>query len=169
MKQSSNDNVFILLSLGSNIGDSRNILENAIGILNEIVFDMQPEISSFYQTEPVGFSDQPWFLNISVSGYTNLDFRELIYIFKSIEYLSGRKKSQKWHERELDIDLIFYGDISINNPKLILPHPFMHLRKFVLLPSSEIAGEFVHPLIGKNVNTLLNECTDNSIVRKIVN
>lgn len=157
-------NNFVLLSLGSNLGTSEETLLNAIRQLDEANILSGIKVSRWYKTEPVGYIDQPWFLNIAISGYTDLSPYALIMICKSIEYFAGRQVRSRWQERELDIDVIFYSDKLIDLPELKIPHPGMHARRFVLQPLNDIAPESVHPIFKKTISRLLDECTDQSEV-----
>lgn len=159
------EETLILLSIGSNIGLRDGYISSAVKMIEEsgLIYDVK--LSSYYESEPVGFEEQPWFLNVSLSGKTQLSASELLYFAKSIEYLSGRQKRQRWHERELDVDIIFFGNHILNQPNFILPHPAFSNRKFVLMPSAEIAGNTLDPISNKTINTLLNECIDKSVVK----
>jgi 2-amino-4-hydroxy-6-hydroxymethyldihydropteridine diphosphokinase len=164
-KEDLSDKTYIMLSLGANLGDRQNNILNAIEYLssNDVVSDVK--LSSFYETEPVGNLNQPWFLNNVITGYTGLTLNQLIEKCKSIESSLGRKhKDIKWQAREIDIDIIFYGKTSLHSETLTVPHPRMHERKFVLIPAVEIAAEIVHPEFGKTMKELLISCPDNSIV-----
>jgi 2-amino-4-hydroxy-6-hydroxymethyldihydropteridine diphosphokinase len=163
------EKVFVLLSIGSNIGDSKTIISEAIDLLFESGMLSHIKVSSLYESEPYGFSGQPWFINAAVSGKTTHTVYELIELIKSIEYLFGRKKRETWHEREIDIDIILYGDLDLESEKLTIPHTQMEFRRFVLVPAAEIAGDIVHPVIRKSINTLLTECKDTSVVNLIQN
>jgi 2-amino-4-hydroxy-6-hydroxymethyldihydropteridine diphosphokinase len=156
---------FVLLSLGANLGSKRESIENAVEYLKSGGIISEAKISSYYNTEPVGFKEQPDFLNIAVSGYTVLPLNDLIEACKSIEYYIGRHKRQLWHEREIDVDILLYGDRTVENPNITVPHPKMHQRRFVLLPASEIASEAIHPKLKRTVNQLLKDCKDYSEVR----
>ena len=164
-KEDLSDKTYIMLSLGANLGDRQNNILNAIDYLSsdDVVSDMK--LSSFYETEPVGNLNQPWFLNIVVTGNTGLSLKQLIEKCKSIEGTLGRKhKEIKWQAREIDIDIILYGMTSMHSESLTIPHPRMHERKFVLIPAVEIAAETVHPEFGKTMKELLISCTDKSTV-----
>ncbi|MFA6570541.1 MAG: 2-amino-4-hydroxy-6-hydroxymethyldihydropteridine diphosphokinase [Bacteroidota bacterium] len=159
------DKTFIMLSLGANLGERQNNILNAIEYLssNNIISDIK--LSSFYETEPVGNLNQPWFLNNVITGFTCLSLNQLIEKCKSIECSLGRTaKEIKWQAREIDIDIIFYGKTSIQSDVLTVPHPRMHERKFVLVPAVEIAADIIHPNFGKTIKELLKICPDNSIV-----
>jgi 2-amino-4-hydroxy-6-hydroxymethyldihydropteridine diphosphokinase len=155
----------ILFSLGSNLGDRKKNLETAISKLTENNLVESLKISSFFETEPYGYVEQPWFLNIAAFGTTKATTLEMLERCKSIETEIGRVKRNKWHEREIDIDIVFFGNTVLNTEKLVLPHPSMHLRRFVLLPSVEIAAGFVHPVFGKTIAELERDCKDNSTVK----
>lgn len=122
-------------------------------------------VSSFYETEPVGYNSQPWFINIAISGYTELDRFSLFDQLKNIEYLLGRKTRERWHEREIDIDILILGELIQDNPELTLPHPRMQERRFVLAPAAEIAGNHIHPVLKLSINEILKMCKDRSIVK----
>lgn len=155
---------FILLSLGSNLGSRELVLLKAIRQLEESNIITALKVSNWYETQPVGNLEQPWFLNVAVSGYTELSPYSLVKMCKSIEYMAGRQIRKKWHERELDIDVILYSDKVIDLPAITIPHPRMQDRRFVLRPLNDIAPEAVHPIFKKTIQQLLNECSDQSEV-----
>jgi len=160
-----NFKTFILLSVGSNLGDRKANIQAAFELLQYSGIISEVKMSSFYETEPWGIKDQPWFINVAITGYTSLSLNYLIQLCKSIEYILGRKVRKKWQAREIDIDIIFYGDELFDGDKLVVPHSEMHKRKFVLQPASELAGTMIHPKFGKSIFELLVDCEDNSIVR----
>lgn len=159
------DSVSVLLSIGANLGDREKSIKFAVDLLRENNLISDIKLSSFYESEPVGITEQPWFLNVALSGYTLLSPYELLFIAKSIEYLSGRKKRKHWHERELDIDIIFYGNVTFESNKLTIPHKYFKYRKFVLLPALEIDGKFTVPNSNVTFKQLLEQCDDQSLVR----
>ena len=159
---------FALLSIGSNIGDKRKNIETALDYLTISGAIDDIKVSSYYETEPVGFAGQDWFLNVAVSGYTNMQLYQLMQSCKSIEYLIGRILRKRWHSREIDIDILLYGNQQFKESKLTVPHPRMHERRFVLAPAAEIAGSRIHPGFGLSLNKLLELCNDSSQVKMAV-
>ena len=132
------DKAFCILSLGSNMGDRKKTLDDAIEVIrsNEAVSDLK--CASFYETEPVGYLDQPWFLNTCVSIETTMEPLELLDFVQGIEKDFHRERTIRWGPRTLDIDIITYGDITMNTKRLTLPHPRYKERAFVLVPMSEL-------------------------------
>jgi len=143
----------VYLSLGSNLGDRQVNLRNAIGRLLELGDVL--EVSSLYNTEPVEFIDQPWFLNCAVAVRTELIPREFLAGILSIEKAMGRERTQPKGPRLIDIDILLFGATHVNTPQLTIPHPAMAQRRFVLEPLAEIAPEVKVPLQKKTVRELL--------------
>ncbi|GAB5465958.1 MAG: 2-amino-4-hydroxy-6-hydroxymethyldihydropteridine diphosphokinase [Candidatus Kapaibacteriales bacterium] len=156
---------FVLLSVGSNIGDRSANIEDAYEHLIVTGTLSEARISSFYETEPVGITEQAWFLNAAIAGYTILSPLELLKTIKDIEYSCGREKRKRWHERELDIDLLLHSDTILETSHITLPHCRMHKRRFVLVPSAEIAPDAFHPKLLSTVSQLLDECPDQSEIK----
>lgn len=138
----------VYIGLGSNLGDRRGNLEKACKKLNCL------EKSLVYETEPFGVKDQPKFLNMVCMIETDLSPRDLLKHIKEIEVELGRKKRKKWGPREIDIDILFYGDLVIDEPDLKIPHPGILEREFVMKPLTEIAPEFIHPVYKKPMRLL---------------
>ncbi len=141
------------LGLGANIGDRRKNLETALDLLSEKLQIVR--VSSLYDTAPVGEIDQPRFLNMVCEVYTILTPAELLELAKSIEMKLGRKRSRRNAPRTIDIDILFYGDRIIETPEVVIPHPRLTKRAFVLVPMAEIAPGFVHPVNGKTIEELM--------------
>jgi|SRR5437762_9948718 len=152
------------LSLGSNLGDRAANLRAAISALPSAGFHVT-KVSAFYETEPVDYLDQPWFLNCVVEGDTDQPPLDLLKALRTIESQLGSTKPFAKGPRLLDIDILLFGDQSIDTPQLQIPHPRMLNRKFVLAPLAEIAPELQHPSWPANARELLAHCSDSSVVR----
>ena len=151
------------LSAGSNLGDPKANLEFALSELAKAGTVLQT--SSYFETEPVGFTEQPWFLNLAIEFETRLSPVELLHLCLRIEDSRARKRGFPNAPRTLDLDILFYGNAVIRENNLIIPHPRLAERKFVLEPLAEIAPNFMHPIMKKSIQTLLKNCTDKSLVR----
>ena len=143
-------NVFI--GIGSNLGDKEKNIKRAVNLLKDKCKILK--ISSFYETEPVGYKEQDWFLNCALKLETILKPKELLEFLQSIEKKLKRTRTIKNGPRTIDLDILFYDDKVIQQKNLIVPHPRLHKRLFVLEPLEEIAPDFVHPVLKKSIRKL---------------
>jgi 2-amino-4-hydroxy-6-hydroxymethyldihydropteridine diphosphokinase len=153
------------LSLGSNLGDRAANLHEAVAQLNRA--GRLVVLSSFYETQPVDVPDQPWFLNCVAAIETVLAPRELLDLVLRVEAAMGRLRMRAKGARNIDIDVLLFGDRMVNEPGLKIPHPAMQQRRFVLEPLVEIAPEAHHPELGKTARELLAALADGQIVRRV--
>jgi len=157
----------VYLSLGSNVGDREENLRAAIRELPHAGVAVI-RASAIYETEPVDLREQPWFLNCAVEAETHYDAIMLLRALREIETKMGSKKLVAKGPRLVDLDILLYGSETMDTPELQVPHPRMHLRRFVLVPLAEIAADMLHPILKKNVKRLLEETPDHSTVRRFV-
>ncbi|MBN1596789.1 MAG: 2-amino-4-hydroxy-6-hydroxymethyldihydropteridine diphosphokinase [Bacteroidales bacterium] len=154
------------LMLGSNIGDKSANLRKAIKNIGEKC--TVNSLSSVYETEPWGFSHEESFYNQAASIETQYSPDELLQFLLNIEDEMGReRKGPEYQSRLIDLDILFYDKLIMDTRKLTIPHPRLHLRRFALIPMKEIAPEFIHPLIKKDISRLLEKCIDKLKVDKI--
>jgi 2-amino-4-hydroxy-6-hydroxymethyldihydropteridine diphosphokinase len=154
----------VYLSLGSNMGDRETHLHEAIARLRSqgrVVL-----VSSFYETEPVEFTDQAWFLNCALALETTRTPQQVMSDILTIEQEMGRQRIQKKGPRIIDIDILLFSDKILDSPDLTVPHPAMQNRRFVLEPLAEIAPEARHPVLKKTIRELLDTLPAGQTVRK---
>jgi 2-amino-4-hydroxy-6-hydroxymethyldihydropteridine diphosphokinase len=155
----------IYISLGSNVGDRADNLRRAIAALEDAGVRLQ-KVSSIYETEPVDLREQPWFLNCVVKAVTELPAMELLKKLRQIESLMGSEKIVAKGPRLIDLDILLFGEESVNTPELQVPHPRMHLRRFVLVPLAEIVPGLRHPSWNATAADLLARTPDKSAVQR---
>lgn len=159
------DNIFIeinrerhraFLALGSNMGDSKNLLENAVKMIQDDYTTVK-KLSSLYQTKAWGLEDQPDFLNQVIEVETFYEPQMLLKTLQKIEIELGRERKIHWGPRTIDIDILFIDDKKIYEENLIVPHPYIAERNFVLEPLKEIVPHFIHPVLNKQIRILFDE------------
>jgi 2-amino-4-hydroxy-6-hydroxymethyldihydropteridine diphosphokinase len=144
------------ISVGSNLGDP---LENCRAGIRRLCDGQEVRLlaqSRFYRTAPVDFTDQAWFINAAIKVETALAPFELLHRMHAVQSALGRTPTVRFGPRTLDLDIIFYEKLVLNDPLLTIPHPRMHKRRFVLQPVCDINPAVIHPIIGLDVQTLLN-------------
>lgn len=156
----------VYLILGSNLGDSGQQLANAAQLIQDRVGDIV-RTSAIYETAAWGVNNQPNYLNQVLQVDTILVPEQTLKEVLQIETVLGRKRNVKWEARIIDIDILFYDAAILNTPTLKIPHPLLHLRRFVLAPLMEIAPDLVHPLYQMGIADLFEKLDDNLSVKRI--
>ena len=151
----------VYVALGSNLGDRLVNLKQAIASLSPQI-EVRAK-SRVYETPPWGHKDQPAFLNQVIKGNTYVEPVPLIKHLKRLEVALGRVPSFQNGPRIIDLDILFYDELTLNTPPILLPHPRLQERGFVLMPLSDIAPNLVHPTLGKTVSQMLASCDTNGI------
>jgi 2-amino-4-hydroxy-6-hydroxymethyldihydropteridine diphosphokinase len=157
--------ITVYIALGTNVGEREANLLQALRLLPESGVHIR-RVSSIYETEPVDYLDQEWFLNAVLEGETELDALDLLIVLRVIEARMGSKKAFAKGPRKIDLDVLLYGNETIDTPELQVPHPRMLERKFVLIPLAEIAPNLRHPSWKSGVAHLLAASADHSSVKK---
>lgn len=154
---------------GSNMGNKNQIFVQACLLINNRCGHIV-RISAPYDTEPWGFQADEWFLNRVIAVETSLHPEEMLRRLLDIESELGRirhPKANNYTSRTIDLDILYFGDRIIHTTTLMVPHPRLHLRRFALLPLCEVAPDFIHPILKLTQTELLQQCTDNSVVKKL--
>ena len=154
------------IGVGSNLGDP---VENCLRAMETMDGSADIRVtarSSLYKTEPVGFTDQEWFVNAAVEVRTALDPQDLLQTLQKIEKQMGRVAGKKWGPRIIDLDILFFDDLILESQALHLPHPHAGERRFVLVPLSEIARGLIHPGLNKTVFELLAQLPEGQAVQQ---
>jgi len=154
----------VFLSLGSNIGQKVDYLNNAVDIISKNEFIHNVKVSAVYQTDPVGYLDQDVFMNIAIEFLTTLEPYQLLEVCQNVEKHLNRERLIRWGPRTIDVDIILYDELVMTDEELTIPHPRMHERAFVLVPICELDSELV--IQNQKIQILL-EALDTSGVRKI--
>ena len=155
----------VYLSLGSNVGDREGNLRAAVELLQTI--GTVSALSSLYETEPVEFTAQPWFLNCAALLETEKMPHQLLKALLDVERDMGRRRVQNKGPRTIDIDILLFGGSVVKTKGLTIPHPALHQRRFVLEPLTEIAPDVRHPVLKKTIRELRDELPPGQAVRKV--
>ncbi|MFD2935780.1 2-amino-4-hydroxy-6-hydroxymethyldihydropteridine diphosphokinase [Spirosoma flavum] len=153
----------IFLLLGANLGDRVQTLRRATDLVAVRVGTVVHQ-SSLYETAPWGLTDQPTYLNQVLAVETSLEPEDVLSRTQTIEQELGRIRLEKWGARIIDIDILYYDQRVLQTDTLTIPHPFLHQRRFTLVPLAEIAPNFLHPILQRTSLELLEECSDRSEV-----
>jgi 2-amino-4-hydroxy-6-hydroxymethyldihydropteridine diphosphokinase len=156
----------VFIGVGSNLGDREFLIRKAVESLRDLPRTLVTQVSSLYDTDPVGEVEQPAFLNAVVCLETEFAPRELLWQLLLIEKRMGRARTQRWGPRPIDLDLLFHGREIVDEPDLKVPHPEAHRRAFVLIPLAELDPAFEHPATGESVRKMLKGLAPNPPVRK---
>lgn len=157
----------IFLGLGSNLGNKEENINNAINELSKIIFNVK--VAPLYISKAWGITDQPDFINTSVSGETDMKPVALLQFVKNVEEKVGRVETYRWGPREIDIDILLYGNQVYEDDTLQIPHAGLHERDTALVPLLELDAALIHPVLQKSMQQILNEfpADKRSIVKKL--
>ena len=156
----------VFIGVGSNLGNRRAYYQKALDLMADLPRTSIRGCSSLYETEPIGVAKN-WYVNGVVELETALSPQQLLSRLQKIESALGRKRTKKWAARTIDLDILFFGRQIVDEERLQIPHPEMHRRRFVLVPLSELAPQFVHPRLGSTVAELLAGLADDKQVLRL--
>jgi 2-amino-4-hydroxy-6-hydroxymethyldihydropteridine diphosphokinase len=157
----------VYIGIGSNIGDKLNHCEKAISEILKADRHKLLAKSSLFKTQPVGYASQDWFVNGVIKLETDLEPPELLRTLKTIESQLGRAQTFRWGPRTIDLDILFFDDIEIHTEELQIPHPLIQNRQFVLVPLVQIDRNFIHPVLKKTIQELLDNLKEDQGVEKL--
>lgn len=155
------------IGIGSNVGDKISNCKRAIAEITQHEGNRLIAQSSLYKTEPIGYTQQDWFINCVIEIETNLTAYELLHVLEGIELSMGRKRSFKWGPRIIDLDILFFNQETIQCEELMVPHPELEKRAFVLVPLCEIAGDYIHPILKKPISQLVAQLKGEQGIEKL--
>jgi len=155
-----------ILLLGSNLGDRKAFMQKAISEIEKLAGQIVKQ-SSIYETEPWGTESKNGYLNQAICVETDLSPLDLLNSLQKIEIEIGRTRNIRWEDRVIDIDILLYENEIIDTPTLTIPHTEIQNRRFALIPVSEIAGNWIHPVFQVSLQQLLEKCMDKSEVKRI--
>lgn len=160
----------VFIGFGSNVGNRQDFCDRAVTLLSLLPHSEVVGISPLYETQPVldhAHPGEEWFLNGAIQLHTDVTPNSLIMVCREIERSLGRDENDRKGPRTLDLDLLFYGQRIIDEPDLVVPHPRLHQRRFVLAPLADLDPAWEHPVLHRTVAALLTELTDTSVVRRL--
>jgi 2-amino-4-hydroxy-6-hydroxymethyldihydropteridine diphosphokinase len=155
------------IGIGSNVGDKIRNCGQAITEISRCKQNTLLAQSSLYRTEPIGYTQQDWFINGVIEIETSLTAYQLLHVLEDIEISMGRKKIRKWGPRIIDLDILFFNDEIIRCEGLTIPHPEVQYRAFVLIPLRDIAADYVHPSLKKSISQLAADLGHGQGIEKV--
>ena len=155
------------IGIGSNVGNKAYQCERAISEILKVDRHKLLAKSSFFKTQPIGYTSQDWFVNGVIKIDTNLEPLDLLRVLKTIELHLGRTETFRWGPRTIDLDILIFDDREMKTEELQIPHPLLHERQFVLIPLAEIDRDLFHPVLKKTVGEILEDIKEDQGVEKL--